>query len=304
MSGSAILLMALLLDATLGEPDWLWRRYPHPAVLMGKAVSWLDKTLNHPPSRRLRGVVAIIALVAGAWGAGLAIHILPDFGLLEALLVAIVLAQRSLADHVRKVGEALMHSVRSARREVARIVGRDTADMDETAIARAAIESAAENFCDGVMAPVFWYMVLGLPGLLVCKTVNTADSMIGYRNARYGAFGWAAARLDDLFNWIPARLAALLILAVHGRLGAFPLVLRDARLHRSPNAGWPEAAMAVVLGVSLAGPRSYDGQMRDFPHVYPEGRTPAPADIASAVSVLWRSWAVLVAIVVLAVLSG
>ena len=222
---------------------------------------------------------------------GWLIHLVPDFGLLEILVGAVLLAQRSLVDHVRAVGDALRLSLGEGRRMVARIVGRDTAAMDEPAVSRAAIESAAENLSDGVIAPAFWFLIGGLPGLLLYKITNTADSMIGHRTPRYEEFGWAAARFDDLLNLIPARLTAALIALTHGRFDAAPVILRDAPLHRSPNAGWPEAAMAVTLNTALSGPRSYDGQMRDFPWVWPEGnRHPGPAQIDAACTALWRAW--------------
>lgn len=183
---------------------------------------------------------------------------------------------------------------------VARIVGRDTATMDAPAVARAAIESAAENLSDGVIAPLFWYLVAGLPGLLLYKITNTADSMIGHRTPRHEAFGWAAARFDDLLNLIPARLTAFLLALAHWRPDATRIILRDAPLHRSPNAGWPEAAMAVVLGIALSGPRSYHGEMRDFPWVHSEGRRdPGPAEIEAACDALWRAWAAMLAVAVL-----
>ncbi|QYK41513.1 MAG: cobalamin biosynthesis protein [Paracoccaceae bacterium] len=288
---AALLIPALLLDAALGEPRWAWGRVPHPAVLMGRAVGWLDARLNIGTARRLRGVAAVAVLVLGAALLGWVIAAVPDAGLLEILLAAILLAQRSLVDHVQAVGDALRLSVAEGRRAVARIVGRDTAAMTEAEVSRAAIESAAENLSDGVVAPAFWFLVAGLPGILVYKAVNTADSMIGHRTPRHEAFGWAAARLDDVLNWIPARLTAVLIALTSGRTEARP-ILRDAPLHRSPNAGWPEAAMAVVLGVALSGPRAYNGERRDYPFVLPEGRRDAgPADIDRAVTVLWRSWA-------------
>ena len=304
MSHSLILLVALLLDAALGEPEWLWRRWPHPAVLMGRVVGWLDMALNHPPMLREKGVLAVVILVAGAMSVGFVIHVIPDFALLEIALLAILIAHRSLVDHVQQVADALAQSHEGARKAVAKIVGRDTRHMDEASIARAAIESAAENFSDGVVAPAFWYLLLGLPGAVAYKAVNTADSMIGYRNGKYRRFGWAAARLDDLLNWIPARLSAILILLAHGKLRALPMVRRDARLHRSPNAGWPEAAMAIVLGVSLAGPRSYEGEMRDFPFVHPEGKAPARAAIRAAVAALWRTWGLLAAMLAIMGLAG
>ena len=304
MSHSLILLVALLLDAALGEPEWLWRRWPHPAVLMGRVVGWLDMALNHPPMQREKGVLAVVILVAGAMATGFAIHVIPDFALLEIALLAILIAHRSLVDHVQQVADALAQSHEGARKAVAKIVGRDTRHMDEASIARAAIESAAENFSDGVVAPAFWYLLLGLPGAVAYKAVNTADSMIGYKNGKYRRFGWAAARLDDLLNWIPARLSAILILLAHGKLRALPMVRRDARLHRSPNAGWPEAAKAIVLGVSLAGPRSYEGEMRDFPFVHPEGKAPARAAIRAAVAALWRTWGLLAAMLAIMGLAG
>ena len=246
---AGLLIPALLLDAALGEPRWLWDRWPHPAVLMGRAVGALDATLNRGRGRRAKGVAAVLILCVGAGALGRAIAAIPDFGVLETIAAAILLAQRSLAQHVRAVADALRLSLPEGRRMVARIVGRDTASLDAAGVARAAIESAAENLSDGVVAPAFWFLIAGLPGLAVYKVVNTADSMIGHRTPRHEAFGWAAARLDDLLNLVPARLTAGLIALGHGVWRVGP-VLRDARLHRSPNAGWPEAAMALVLDVS------------------------------------------------------
>jgi len=175
------------------------------------------------------------------------------------------------------------------------IVGRDTATLDQSGVARSAIESAAENFSDGVLAPAFWFLLLGLPGIMVYKIVNTADSMIGYRNDRYREFGWAAARFDDLLNWIPARLSGLLICAVSRTPRAFAIMRRDAPLHRSPNAGWPEAATAAAIGVAISGPRVYDGAMTDDPFVNPDGRRYLNArDIDAATALLWRVWGALV----------
>jgi len=300
MSLAAILLIALLLDALLGEPDWLWGRLPHPAVLMGRAVGWVDESFNAGGARRLKGTLSFAALCLGALILGLVLSALPGGTVIETILAAILLAQRSLADHVRAVADALRLSVGDGQRAVARIVGRDTRAMEAPAIARGAIESAAENFSDGVVAPVFWFLIGGLPGLLVYKIANTADSMVGYRTPRHQDFGWAAARFDDLLNWIPARLTALLIALVHGRAGAWRIIQRDAKLHRSPNAGWPEAAMAVVLGVALAGPRSYNSILQEFPFVHPEGRKAASAaDIEASVAVLWRVWLCLVALIAL-----
>lgn len=294
------LVLALLLDALLGEPRALWDRWPHPAVLMGRAVAWADHRLND--RTRAMGVVALVLLLAGAIALGLALAALPG-GLAEVIVGAILLAQRSLADHVTAVARGLRMSLGEGRRAVAMIVGRDTAALNESATARAAIESAAENFSDGIVAPAFWFAVAGLPGLLAYKVVNTADSMIGHRTPRHEAFGWASARFDDLMNLIPARLSALLIWLT-GPRGPWRPIIADARLHRSPNAGWPEAAMARVLDVALSGPRSYHGEMRDYPWVHPQGRkTIGAPEIEASVRVLWRAWGILLALaVVLAVL--
>ncbi|MEM8848751.1 MAG: adenosylcobinamide-phosphate synthase CbiB [Pseudomonadota bacterium] len=294
-----ILPLAMAIDAILGEPDWLWSRLPHPAVLMGRLVSHLDETFNHGAFRRLRGVLAIAILVALAAITGWALVLIPT-DVPDIIVAAILLAQRSLVDHVRAVAAALRQSTARGRQAVAQIVGRDTAQMDDPAIARAAIESAAENLSDGVIAPAFWFAVAGLPGMLIYTAVNTADSMIGYRSPQYERFGWAAARLDDVLNWIPARLTALLILAAHGAWSHWRQVPPDARLHRSPNAGWPEAALAPVLGVALSGPRSYDGETRDFPWVHAAGRRdPGPDEIDRACAALWRAWAAALALAIL-----
>ncbi|MDJ0827796.1 MAG: adenosylcobinamide-phosphate synthase CbiB [Rhodobacter sp.] len=291
---------ALILDAVFGEPKWLWTRAPHPAILMGRAIGWTDQIFNRGNHRKAKGTAAFGTLALTALVLGAAIHHFPGAPIPETLIAAILLAQRSLADHVQAVASALRLSTNDGRRAVAHIVGRDTTQMDPPAISRAAIESAAENFSDGVVAPAFWFALAGLPGLLLYKLTNTADSMIGYRTPRHEAFGWAAARTDDALNWLPARLSALLIAAVCGRLAAWPAIRRDAALHRSPNAGWPEAAMARALGVALAGPRSYGGGLLDFAFVHPSGRRDAGADdIDAATGVLWRAWAGMFALVLI-----
>ncbi len=296
---ATLLLPAMLLDAAFGEPRWLWSRAPHPAVLMGRAVAWADTTFNAGPQRRARGAGAMAGLAVAAAVLGWLIHSIPDLGLLEIITVAIILAQRSLVDHVRAVADALRLSVGDGRRAVAMIVGRDTARMTEAEVARGAIESAAENLSDGIIAPMFWYLIGGLPGLLLYKITNTADSMIGHRTPRHEEFGWAAARFDDVLNWVPARITAALIAIAHGWTDAAP-ILRDGPLHRSPNAGWPEAAMAVVLDVSLSGPRSYHGKVTDYPWVNESGaRQIGVAEIDRAVAALWRTWALSLAIVAL-----
>lgn len=287
---AALLIPALILDAALGEPKLIWDRYPHPAVLMGRLVGWSDDRFNVGSNKRLKGVAVMVALGVAALVLGWLIHLLPDFGIIEILLAAILLAQRSLVQHVGAVAVGLRTSLKDGQSAVAMIVGRDTAVLDRAGVARSAIESAAENLSDGVIAPAFWFLIGGLPGLMLYKITNTADSMIGHMTPRHQEFGWAAARFDDLLNLVPARLTALLIALTNGWTNPTP-ILRDAPLHRSPNAGWPEAAVACVQGISLSGPRSYHGKVADYPWVYPEGRRDlGPDDIDQTVRTLWRAW--------------
>ncbi|MEM9145289.1 MAG: adenosylcobinamide-phosphate synthase CbiB [Pseudomonadota bacterium] len=289
-----MLAIALILDAVLGEPEPLWRRLPHPIVLIGRAIARLERGLNRGAYRRVRGGLAMAFLLLPLGGLGVALSQPLFGGVAEVLLAAVLLAQRSLVEHVRDVADALDRTLGEGRAAVSRIVGRDPDALDEAGVARAAIESAAENFSDGVVAPAFWFAVAGLPGILLYKAINTADSMIGHRTQRYEAFGWAAARLDDLANLVPARLSAVLMVCAGGRLAALRIVLRDAGLHRSPNAGWPEAAMAACLGVAVSGPRSYHGTPTSDPWVHAEGRRNANAsDVRAACRLLWRAWAVL-----------
>lgn len=297
MNTAILLALALLLDAALGEPRWLWGRLPHPAVLMGRAVGALDRALNSGTSRRLKGVAALLALITAAGALG---WVLQQLGpVISIIAAAILLAQRSLVDHVAAVAAGLRQSDDAGRHAVARIVSRDVSASDASATARAAIESLSENFGDGVVAPAFWFLVAGLPGIAIYKAVNTADSMIGYLTPRHADFGWAAARLDDLLNWIPARLTALLIALAGHSTQRLKDVQRDARLHRSPNAGWPEAAMARTLDIALAGPRSYHGQLRDLAWVNATGRRAlAPPDIDAAIAIVWKAWGLGVALCV------
>jgi adenosylcobinamide-phosphate synthase len=302
MSTAGILVGALLLDAVFGEPRWLWQRVPHPAVLMGKLIGRADREYNNGINRKAKGVIVVIALILAAWVLGGTLSL---FGWLpQMLLAAVLMAQRSLVEHVQAVGDSLRQSLGDGRMMVGRIVSRDTKAMDQSAVARSAIESGAENLGDGVIAPAFWFLVGGLPGLLIYKTVNTADSMIGYKTERHKDFGWAAARLDDVLNWVPARLTALLIAATHAGLGQWQAIKTDAKLHRSPNAGWPESAMARALDVAVSGPRSYDGVMQDFPYVNPQGRKVLVADdVDACCRALWLAWAAgLAVVVVLAIL--
>ncbi|WP_299413051.1 adenosylcobinamide-phosphate synthase CbiB [uncultured Sulfitobacter sp.] len=310
MSTPTLLLFALLLDAVMGEPRWLWSRLPHPAVLMGRAVTALDRTLNHGAGSILAGVLALALLMTGAYLLGTVVKsIALQLGLLgdavQIILAAILLAHRSLVQHVAAVADGLRVSLGDGRRAVAMIVSRDTTQMDEPATARAAIESAAENLSDGVIAPAFWFLVGGLPALLVYKAVNTADSMIGYRTPKYERFGKAAAVMDDALNLIPARLTCLLIALPAGVLGDLRAIYADASRHRSPNAGWPEAAMARAINVALAGPRAYDGEMQQFAWVGGAGaRQIGPAQIDAALSRLWQAWGLMLGLTALLVFVG
>ncbi len=297
MSIVTMLLIALVLDAVFGEPEWLWSKFSHPAAMMGRAVNWFDETLNTGNHRQIKGIVFIAALSLAALIIGRAIQWLPDYGILEIIGAAVLLAHRSLVQHVEDVAGALRSDLSAGRDSVSMIVGRDSNQLDESGVARSAIESAAENFSDGVVAPAFWFLLLGLPGILLYKVVNTADSMVGYKNAEYAEFGYGSAKLDDLLNWVPARITAGLICLANFDRAAFDIAREDADLHRSPNAGWPEAALAGVLGVALSGPRSYEGQLTEDPFVNSHGKRDLdPADVEDAVVVLNRSWLGLAAV--------
>jgi adenosylcobinamide-phosphate synthase len=289
----------LAAEAALGYPQALHRRLPHPVVWAGAAISTLERRWNDPrrPAgvRRARGAVTV-ALVAGAaaaagWALQMALERITG-GLVVFLLAASVgLAQRSLHQHVDAVRRALdACDLPQARTAVGRIVGRDVEALDAGGVAAAAIESLAESFNDGIVAPACWLALAGLPGLFAYKAVNTADSLIGHKEPRWRAFGWAAARTDDLLNLVPARLAGLLVAAAGGR--GLRVMLRDAPKHASPNAGWPEAAMAGALAVQLGGPAAYDGQMLERPR-FGDGRAPAAADLARALGVYRRACALL-----------
>jgi len=294
MSTPIILLLALLLDAALGEPKWLWDRIPHPAVLMGRAVSALDRALNTGRYALLAGALTLAVLMGGAYLLGWGLNLLG--GAAQVIIAAILLAQRSLVQHLQAVADGLRLSTGDGRAAVALIVSRDTAAMDPPAVARSAIESAAENLSDGVIAPAFWFLVGGLPALMVYKIVNTADSMIAYRTPKYEKFGKATALMDDALNLIPARLTSLLIALPGGVIGTIMAIAIDAGRHRSPNAGWPEAAMARAIDVALAGPRAYDGKMQDFAWVHEAGqRTIGPDQIEAAIAKLWQAWALMLA---------
>jgi adenosylcobinamide-phosphate synthase len=295
-----ILALALLLDRFVGDPDFIWRKFAHPVVWFGQAITAGEKALypekGVDAAKFRAGLFLITGLVfASIIGAVFISNALAIFGTLgvlaEVVIVAIFLAQKSLSDHVLAVQRGLERGgLEGGRAAVAMIVGRDVSKLNETGVARAAIESLAENTSDGVVAPVFFYAIFGLPGLVAYKMINTADSMIGNRSPRYEQFGKASARLDDIVNWIPARLTGLLSVAAFswadGRADAsraMKIMRRDARLHASPNAGWPEAAFAGGLNIALGGPRSYaggaKGQTNEKPWLNAEGRKTFSADV-------------------------
>jgi adenosylcobinamide-phosphate synthase len=313
----AITFLALILEAIAGYPDRIARVFGHPVIWIGKMIDWLDHRLNladrGPEYRKAAGFVAIffITVIPGGLGfsVGRALLTLPFGFLLVAVLASTLIAQRSLYRHVANVADALDRGgLVGARAAVARIVGRDPDALDEAGVARAAIESLAENFSDGIVAPVFWLAVAGLGGGAAYKAINTADSMIGHRTPRHESFGFAAARLDDLVNLPASRLSALLLVAAAAlrsrasAADAWKAVWRDAPRHRSPNAGWPEAAMAGALDLALAGPRVYGGVTVDD-ILMGAGRRDAKSDDIRAALALYRR-ADLMLIVLVALLAA
>jgi adenosylcobinamide-phosphate synthase len=289
-------LAALALDAAIGWPAWLHGRMGHPVGSFARLIAFCERRWNGPEqseaARRWSGLVTVVLLLGAGGGAGwLVERFVGAAWPLIAVAAWPALAQRSLYDHVRPVSVALQAGdLTAARRAVGMIVGRDTNLLDEDGVARAATESLAESFCDGVVAPLFWLMVAGLPGIWAYKAINTADSLIGHPEAPLRAFGWAAARLDDLLNLVPARLSAILICVAD--VGGWRIMWRDHACHASPNAGWPEAAMAGALGVRLAGPVSYDGEMRDKLWIG-DGRSADRAALARALRIYLRACGVM-----------
>ncbi|MFO1033099.1 MAG: adenosylcobinamide-phosphate synthase CbiB [Hyphomicrobiales bacterium] len=283
-------LVAVLLERVIGYPNFRFRLIGHPVTWIGNLISTMDEKLNTTAHlkglSRLNGVLAMVLLLAAVWFAAACVDVICNsfaFGhLLSALLATTLIAQKSLRDHVRDVGRGLSSSLTEGRLAVSKIVGRDTRGLNVSDVVKAALESLAENTADGVVAPVFWYCVGcltigGLPALAIYKAINTADSMIGHKTPQYLHFGWAAARLDDLVNLPASRLTALLFTAAAGfggldkAMNTARITWRDARRHRSPNAGWPEAAMAGALGFKFGGPRTYGGEFVKLPYMG-EGR--------------------------------
>ena len=291
--------LALLIERFAGYPQPVFDRISHPVVWIGKLIEWLDKRLNilgvSAQEGRLRGAMAVIVLLAAAfiptyYLSRFLTHV-PLGWLLEALLATSLIAQKSLKYHVLAVDDGLGRSLADGRQKVSLIVGRDPAQLDEAGVSKAALESLAENASDGIVAPVLWYALLGLPGIAMYKAINTADSMIGHKSEKYQWFGWAAARLDDVVNLPASRLTGYLFAAADpSRFGEIVAVMRrDAPKHQSPNAGWPEAAMAAALGVRFGGPRSYHGEMVDLPYMGDGRDNITRDDIQRGLSVLSRA---------------
>ncbi|QIP10665.2 adenosylcobinamide-phosphate synthase CbiB [Bradyrhizobium symbiodeficiens] len=293
------MMLAMAVDALLGWPSWLFARIGHPVTWLGQMIGAIDSGWNRasdPPAfRRGAGIAGALVVIAFSVAVGWVLQVLLPSGWIQIALLGVMawplVALRSLHDHVAAVADPLLAGdIAAARDAVSRIVGRDPAALDEAGIARAAIESLAENASDGIVAPVFWGALFGLPGILGYKAINTLDSMIGHRSERHEAFGWAAARIDDVANFIPARLTGFLfVLLAPRRSDALTCMTRDARRHRSPNAGWPEAAMAGGLGVRLSGPRIYHGSTTNEPWLNEGARDPRAADITEALTVYRRA---------------
>lgn len=304
MSFAAMMAVAVAIDVALGWPMALFARIGHPVTWLGALIAALESRLNQGAHRRAKGVLTAALVIGAAAGLGaLAQAMLPHGwpgAVIGGLLAWPFVAMRSMHDHVAAVAHPLVAGdLNGARQAVSMIVGRDPAQLDQAGVARAALESLAENTSDGIVAPLFWGLVAGLPGIAAYKAINTLDSMIGHRTARYEAFGWASARIDDVANLIPARLTGALFAALSGRAAAWRVMARDARAHRSPNAGWPEAAMAGALAVRLSGPRIYGDRIADEPWLNPAARDPGGADLARGLALYRRAMAALAAMILM-----
>jgi len=301
LSRALPLLSGWLLDWLLGDPE----RLPHPVVLFGRIIAWGEHRLNKGRHRRLKGALLALTLVAGVFGGcWWLFRFLSRWPVAEAVAAAIViffcLAGTTLIREVRMVFEATDRSTDEGRRQVARIVGRDTGELSAQEVRTAALETLAENLSDGVVAPLFWLMLAGPAGMLAYKMVNTLDSMIGYRTERYRRFGCVAARMDDVANYLPARLTALLMLAVAGRLDLLVFVARNGRRHASPNSGYPEAALAGILNCRFGGPHHYFGQLFPKPYIGTNERTLTTADMQISVRINRRAEVLMVCVVLVA----
>ncbi len=299
MNFALMMLGALALDLAFGWPDRLYARIGHPVTWLGRAITMAERRLNRGFRRRrlLAGGVTVLGMTLLAGLPALIVQAILPHGWVGAMIGAVLawplIAMRSMHTHVAAVAHPLaVGNMPAARHAVSMIVGRDPTKLDTPAIARSATESLAENTSDGIVAPIFWGVILGLPGIAVYKAINTMDSMIGHRNDRFEAFGKPAARLDDLVNWLPARLTGLIFALASGAFfHVLHVMRRDASGHRSPNAGWPEAAMAGALNVRLSGPRIYGGHPTDEPWLNGAAPDPTPEDLVRALALYRRAMA-------------
>lgn len=307
MYSSITLIVGWLADKLLGDPTWL----PHPIVLFGKAIAAGERWLNKGGHRRAKGGVLTLVLIVLTFciTAGI-IHLL---GLLSfarplsvmifsAILIFYCLAGTTLCKEVRMVFDAADRSLDDGRRQVGRIVGRDTSELTDQEVRKAALETLAENLCDGVIAPLFWLLLLGVPGMMTYKMINTLDSMIGYRTERYRQFGTVAARIDDVANYIPARLTAILMIIVAGKPRLWRFVCRYGSQHASPNSGWPEAALAGILHCRFGGTHTYFGETIEKPYIGENERTITSADMRRAIAVNLRAEIAMVVVVAIAMM--
>jgi adenosylcobinamide-phosphate synthase len=302
MNNFALVALVLVIESFIGYPPALQKLIGHPVEWVGKIIAYIDEGLNDPDAEpqdnRRNGIFALALLICAvgipAWLIAKILANMPYGWVINVTLATAFVAQKSLRDHVSSVAHALEHSLPDARKEVAKIVGRDPETLDENGVAKAALESLAENTADGITAPIFWYALLGLPGLVIYKATNTADSMIGHKSKKYVHFGWAAAKLDDLVNLPASRLTGLLFATTawvnskSDSQNALNSMWRDSGKHQSPNAGWPEAAMAGALGLRFGGPRQYDGKTVDLPFMG-DGRDVEPKDIARGLELYDRA---------------
>ncbi len=279
------LLLGWLLDFVFGDPSCL----PHPVVWFGKMISWGEHRLNHGAHRMVKGAVMALALILMVffvvWGLKWLVPNMVLWLILDTIIIFYCLAGTTLIREVREVFLALDRSLDEGRQQVARIVGRDTSQLSAQEVRTAALETLAENLSDGVIAPLFWFALLGTPGMLAYKMVNTLDSMIGYRTERYKDFGCWAAHIDDVANYIPARLTALLMVIASGKLSLLKFVWKNGRRHASPNSGYPEAALAGILNCRFGGPHYYFGELFDKPYIGENDRPLTTADMHTAVRI-------------------
>ncbi len=303
MMFAAAMLIALGIDAAFGWPDAIYRRIGHPVTWLGALITWLEARLNREGAPRKRnGIITFAVVAAAAALPALAVTLALPSGWLGALAVGVLawplVAARSMYTHVAAVARPLQSGdLASARRAVSMIVGRDPAQLGPEGVARAALESLGENTSDGIIAPLFWGVIFGLPGIATYKAINTLDSMIGHKTPRYQDFGWFSARTDDWVNLAPARLSgALFALASRSPRRAARVMLRDARAHRSPNAGWPEAALAGALCIRLSGPRVYEDRIADEPWLNAAAPDPSPMHISQGLRLYLRALALIAAL--------